>query len=71
MKIQFGTTITSRFPLYIYWEAAVDDEEISKDNNDITSDPMNAYSVKAAYGEAVEDEVDKFYNLRSSEDNCT
>ena len=49
--------------------AAVDDEEISKDNNDITSDPMNAYSVKAAYGEAVEDEVDKFYNLRSSEDN--
>lgn len=49
--------------------AAVDDEEISKDNKDITSDPMNAYSVKAAYGEAVEDEVDKFYNLRSSEDN--
>jgi Alpha/beta hydrolase of unknown function (DUF900) len=48
---------------------AVDDEEVSKDNSDIVSDPMNAYSVKAAYGQAIEDEVDKFYNLRSSEDN--
>ena len=27
--------------------AAVDNEEISKDNKDIVSDPMNAYSVKA------------------------
>jgi pimeloyl-ACP methyl ester carboxylesterase len=49
--------------------AAVDDEEVSKDNLDIVSDPMNAYSVKAAYGQPIEDEVNKFYNLRSSEDN--
>jgi Alpha/beta hydrolase of unknown function (DUF900) len=49
--------------------AAVDDEEISNDNNDIVSDPTNVYSVKTAYGEAIENEVDKFHNLGSSEDN--
>jgi pimeloyl-ACP methyl ester carboxylesterase len=49
--------------------AAVDDEEVSKNPSDIIVDPTNVYSVKSAYGEAIEEEVDRFYNLRSSEDN--
>jgi pimeloyl-ACP methyl ester carboxylesterase len=49
--------------------AAVDDEEVSKDPTDVADDPVNAYSVKSAYGEAIEEEVVRFYNLRSSEDN--
>lgn len=49
--------------------AAVDNEEMSKDPTDIVADPTNAYSVKSAYGKAIEEEVVRFYNLRSSEDN--
>jgi hypothetical protein len=49
--------------------AAVDDEEVSKNPSDIIVDLTNVYSVKSAYGEAIEEEVDRFYNLRSSEDN--
>jgi len=49
--------------------AAVDNEEVSKDPTDIEADPTNAYSVKSAYGEAIEEEVVRFDNLRSSEDN--
>lgn len=42
---------------------------MSKDPADVAADPTNAYSVKSAYGEAIEEEVVRFYNLRSSDDN--
>jgi esterase/lipase superfamily enzyme len=46
--------------------AAVDNEEVSKNPADITADPTNVYSIKSAHGEAIEEEVARFYNLRSS-----
>ncbi len=49
--------------------ATVDDEEASKDPSDISADSTNAYSMKSAYGEAIEEEVNRFYNLRNPEDN--
>lgn len=50
--------------------AAVDNEEITKSNLDIKNDWTNWNSVKKiAYGNAIEKQVIKFYNLYSSEDN--
>ena len=49
--------------------AAVDDEEVSKNPLDISSDPTNANTVKSAYGKAIEGEVVRFYNLFDPEDN--
>lgn len=50
--------------------AAVDNEEISKNQLDITNDWTNWNSVKTiAYGNAIEKQVIDFYNLYSSEDN--
>jgi hypothetical protein len=49
--------------------AAVDDEEVSKNSNDILIDPTNDIRIKAAYGNAVEKEVVKFYNLYNPEDD--
>jgi hypothetical protein len=50
--------------------AAVDNEEISKNQLDITNDWTNWNSVKTtAYGNAIENQVIDFYNLYSSEDN--
>jgi hypothetical protein len=43
--------------------AAVDNEEVSKNPQDILSDQTNWGSVKSNYGEAIEKEVGKFYNL--------
>jgi hypothetical protein len=37
-------------------EAAVDNEEVSKNPSDISGDPTNTNGVKFAYGEAIEDE---------------
>jgi pimeloyl-ACP methyl ester carboxylesterase len=44
--------------------AAVDDEEVSKDPLDVSNDP-----VKFAYGNAIEAEVTRFYNLLDRQDN--
>jgi pimeloyl-ACP methyl ester carboxylesterase len=63
--------------------AAVDNEEITKNPFDIVKDPMNGYNIniiemkypisldkiKSAYGQAVEDEVEKFYNFFSPKDD--
>jgi hypothetical protein len=49
--------------------AAIDDEEVSKNPQDILRDPTNENTVKSAYGEAIEGEVIKFYNLVNTEDN--
>jgi hypothetical protein len=49
--------------------AAVDDEEVSKNSNDILIDPTNDIRIKAAYGNAIEKEVVKFYNLYNPEDD--
>ncbi|MDQ3903737.1 MAG: alpha/beta hydrolase, partial [Thermoproteota archaeon] len=45
--------------------AAVDNEEVSKDPSDITGDLI----IKSAYGNAIQEEVIRFYNLYSPEDN--
>lgn len=45
--------------------AAVDDEEVSKNPSDITGDT----SIKSAYGDAIQGEVIRFYNLYNPEDN--
>lgn len=49
--------------------AAVDDEEVSKNSNDIVNDPTNDNRIKAAYGKAIEKEVVRFYNLYNPEDD--
>ena len=49
--------------------AAVDDEEVSKNSNDILNDPTNGVRIKAAYGNAIEKEVVRFYNLYNPEDD--
>jgi hypothetical protein len=49
--------------------AAVDDEEVSKNSNDILNDPTNNIRIKAAYGNAIEKEVVRFYNLYNSDDD--
>jgi len=48
--------------------AAVDNEEVSKDPQDILSDQTNWGTVKSDYGEAIEKEVVKFYNLYNPKD---
>jgi Alpha/beta hydrolase of unknown function (DUF900) len=45
--------------------AAVDDDEVSKDASDV----INPGGIKSAYGNAIEDEVLKFYNLVNEEDD--
>ena len=42
----------------------MDDEEVSKNSQDIDGD-----SVKHAYGKAIQQEVNRFYNLYNPEDN--
>ena len=51
--------------------AAVDDEEVSKDPNDILTDNTNLdiNNIKSAFGEAIENEVVNFYNLFNPEDD--
>jgi hypothetical protein len=53
--------------------AAVDNEEVSKNSNDILNDPTNNIRnnirIKAAYGNAIEKEVIRFYNLYNSDDD--
>jgi pimeloyl-ACP methyl ester carboxylesterase len=49
--------------------AAVDDEEVSKNLSDISNAPTNMNKVKFPYGEAIEGEVNRFYNLFDPEDN--
>jgi Alpha/beta hydrolase of unknown function (DUF900) len=49
--------------------AAVDNEEVSKNPADITEDSTNDPIIKSAYGEAVEGEVIRFYNLYNPQDN--
>jgi hypothetical protein len=49
--------------------AAVDDEEVSKNSNDIVNDPTNDIRIKAAYGNGIEKEVVRFYNLYNPEDD--
>jgi hypothetical protein len=51
--------------------AAVDNEEVSKDPNDILTDSTNfdIDKIKSAFGEAIESEVVKFYNLFNPEDD--
>ena len=49
--------------------AAVDDEEVSKNPQDILTDLTNENTVKYAYGDVIEGQVTKFYNLFDSEDN--
>jgi hypothetical protein len=48
--------------------AAVDNEEVSKNPNNILSDQTNWGTSKSDYGEAIEDEVIKFYNLYNPND---
>jgi pimeloyl-ACP methyl ester carboxylesterase len=48
--------------------AAVDNEEVSKNPQDILSDQTNWGTVKSDYGEAIEEEAVKFYNLYNSKD---
>ena len=51
--------------------AAVDNEEVSKNLQDILNDPTNWGTVKmTAYGEAIDEEVADFHNLYSTEDNA-
>ncbi len=49
--------------------AAVDNEEVSKNLLDISSDSTNANTIKSAFGKAIEGEVVRFYNLFNPEDN--
>lgn len=49
-------------------DAAVDDE-VSKNSNDIVNDPTNDNRIKAAYGNAIEKEAVRFYNLYNPEDD--
>lgn len=49
--------------------AAVDDEEVSISDIDISNDFTNQGTVKSAYGGAIQDEVSRFYNLFSTQDN--
>ena len=49
--------------------AAVDDEEVSKNSNDIVNDPTNDNRIKAAYGNGIEKEAVRFYNLYNPEDD--
>ena len=48
--------------------AAVDDEEVSKNPQDILGDLTNWGTAKSDYGEAIQEEVVKFYNLYNSKD---
>jgi hypothetical protein len=57
--------------------AAIDDEEVSKDLSYIIKNPRilgntsewyDVFGIKSAYGEAIEHEVNKFYNLFDSKD---
>ncbi|MDQ3971709.1 MAG: alpha/beta hydrolase [Thermoproteota archaeon] len=49
--------------------AAVDDEEISKNPQDILDDLTNWGTLKSDYGSAIEEEVVDFYNLFNPKDN--
>jgi pimeloyl-ACP methyl ester carboxylesterase len=50
--------------------AAVDDEEVSKNIQNILNDQTNQGVVKTtAYGEAIQEEVTRFYNLYNPQDN--
>lgn len=48
--------------------AAVDDDEVSKDDADVYTD-NNSSEIKSAYGKAIEEEVIRFYNLFNMEDD--
>jgi hypothetical protein len=50
--------------------AAVDDEEVSTDPVDIITDPTNADSEKASFGNAIQNETTTFYNLYDPEDKA-
>ena len=50
--------------------AAVDDEEVYKNLSDIPDEPLGWQGLKYAYGRAIEDEVTKFNNLFSPEDDA-
>lgn len=50
--------------------AAVDNEEVSKDKRDIDIDGTNWNTIKSNYGQAIEQEVQDFYNLYNPEDNA-
>jgi hypothetical protein len=50
--------------------AAVDNEEVSKHPRDILDDKTNWGTAKSDYGEAIENEVGKFYNLFNPRDNA-
>jgi hypothetical protein len=50
--------------------AAVDDEEVSKNLQDVISDRTNNVTLKFAYGNSIEDEVKRFYNMYDSQDNA-
>ncbi|SRR5215204_27921 len=51
--------------------AAVDNEEVSKNQQDILNDVTNWGTVKmTAFGEAIDEEVVDFYNLYNTEDNA-
>jgi pimeloyl-ACP methyl ester carboxylesterase len=49
--------------------AAVDNEEVSMNPRDILDDRTNWGSPKSGYGEAIQEEVVRFYNFYSPEDN--
>lgn len=49
--------------------AAVDDEEVSKNPSDVTEDVTNDANIKSAYGEAIQGEVIRFYNLYNPQDS--
>ncbi|WP_458719714.1 DUF726 domain-containing protein [Candidatus Nitrosocosmicus sp. R] len=50
--------------------AAVDNEEVSKELNDLFLDPTNTGTIKSkAYGNSIENEVIEFYNLFNPDDN--
>lgn len=49
--------------------AAVDNEEVSMNSRDILDDRTNLGSPKSDYGEAILEEVVRFYNFYSPEDN--
>ena len=50
--------------------AAVDNEEVSKNQQDIVNDATNLDTVKTiAYGQAIQEEVVQFYNLYNPEDS--
>lgn len=51
--------------------AAVDNEEVSKNQQDILNDPTNWNTLKTtAYGQAIDQEVRHFYNLYNTQDNA-